>query len=87
MSERGKGSSMEIRTFIDLMVRTTLFLMEHLILQKLIANCATRVLTTQSINAAGTWRNFGGFKTLLLILFFLTVIKFYLAAFSFEIVY
>ena len=44
MSERGKGLSTETWIFIDLMVRTPFFSLKHLIMQKLIANCATKVL-------------------------------------------
>ena len=41
---RGKGSSTDSSKFIDLMVRTGLFLLKHVILQKRIANCGTKVL-------------------------------------------
>ena len=44
MNQRGKGSSTETWMLIDLMLRTIFFSLDHLFLQKLIANCATKVL-------------------------------------------
>ena len=44
MNERGRGWSTKTRMFIDLMVKTAPFSLVHLILQKVIANCATKVL-------------------------------------------
>ena len=77
MTERGEGSRTETSMFkfIHLMLRTTFFSLEHLMLQKLLANCATKVLNLlmqlklEKILAIS--------KLLLLILFFFLL--FYLA--------
>ena len=83
MSERGKGSSTETRIFIDLIVITTLFSLEHLILQTLIANCGAKVLNPSmqlELEKILTLSR-------LYCCFFLTEIKFYLVTYSFVIVY
>ena len=77
MSKRGKGSSTKTWIFIDWMVRTTFFSLEHLILRKLIAYCRAKVLNLlMQVELKKIWRfeNFIAHSSF----FFKPAIKFYL---------